>query len=300
MVLNRHQKVIMKGKKSSDIGEPRRVNHKNMTSHVQIGGEDGENEYEKLRDFNIRRNAMVLKKLGLPPFEGSCKERTTLKTNVEETYDAPSEADIETSPFQMACCWSCKIRLVSASSSYCCYCGARQSAGGIDLQVQVQGSGGAESHLQAQGPGGAESQGKLFSSHSSDFQVNGPSISDRQLSYERVFHPRPRRMADNKQLWGKQFLKKYYPRQHEKLNLIHGDVRHWFSNTKDPLVDEFFKHPSIRHDGPFMKRLTEFVKARELELSTLVFIEESVTMRWKVEDILKYAFEIKHYKRKQS
>jgi hypothetical protein len=112
--------------------------------------------------------------------------------------------------------------------------------------------------------------------------------------------PRPRRMADSKQLWGKQFLKKYYPRQHEKLNLIHGDVRHWFSNTKDPLVDDFFKHPSIRHEGPFMKRLLEFVKAREPELATLVFIEESITMRWKVEDILKYAIEIKHYKRKRS
>jgi hypothetical protein len=74
-------------------------------------------------------------------------------------------------------------------------------------------------------------------------------------------------------------LKKYYPRQHEKLNPNHRDVRHWFSNTKDPLVDEFFKHPSIRHDGPFMKRLLEFVNARELKLATLVFIEESITMR---------------------
>ena len=86
-------------------------------------------------------------------------------------------------------------------------------------------------------------------------------------------------MTDNKQMWGKQFLKKYYSRQHEKLNLIHGYVRYWFSNTKDPLVDEFFKDPSIRHDGPFMKRLLESVKAREQELATLVFIEESITMR---------------------
>ena len=123
----------MKGKKSTDIGEPRPVNQKNMTSHVQIGGEVGENEYEKLRDSNIRRNAMALKTLGLPPFEGSRKERTTSKTNVETTYDAPSEADTETSPFQMACCWSCKLQLVSAASSCYCYCGARQSAGGIDL-----------------------------------------------------------------------------------------------------------------------------------------------------------------------
>ena len=101
-----------------------------------------------------------------------------------------------------------------------------QGSGATESHLQVQGSGGAKGHMQVQGSGEAKSQGKLFSSLSSDFQVNEPSISDRQLSYERVFHPRPQRMADNKQLWGKQFLKKYYSRQHEKLDLIHGDVRH--------------------------------------------------------------------------
>lgn len=47
-----------------------------------------------------------------------------------------------------------------------------------------------------------------------------------------------------------------------------------------------------------MKRLTEFVKAREPELATLLFMEEGISLRWKVEDIVRYAIEIKHYQRK--
>jgi hypothetical protein len=73
---------------------------------------------------------------------------------------------------------------------------------------------------------------------------------DTLLTYERVFHPRPRRLAAGK-LWGKGFLKR-----HDKLNMNHGDVRHWFSDLEDPFVAEFFKHPSIRHDTSMMRRLT--------------------------------------------
>ena len=82
------------------------------------------------------------------------------------------------------------------------------------------------------------------------------------------------------------------------MNLNHGDVRHWFSNMNNEFVNEFFNHPSIRHDPHMMKRLTEFVKAKEPELVTLLFINEGISLRWKIEDIVRYAIEIKHYRRK--
>jgi hypothetical protein len=49
-----------------------------------------------------------------------------------------------------------------------------------------------------------------------------------------------------------------------------------------------------------MRRLVAFVEAQELELATLVFVKEGLTMRWKIEDILKYAIEIEHYKRRHN
>ena len=65
-------------------------------------------------------------------------------------------------------------------------------------------------------------------------------------------------------------------------------------------MGEFFKHPPIRHDIGMMRRLIEFVETREPELASLVFVNEGMTLRWKIEDfILHYTIEIKHYRRKQ-
>jgi len=76
-------------------------------------------------------------------------------------------------------------------------------------------------------------------------------------------------------------------------------VWHWFLDLEDPFVGEFFEHPSIRHNTSMMKRLIEFVETHEPELASLVFVNEKMTLRWKIEDILRYAIEIKHYQRKK-
>ena len=167
---------------------------------------------------------------------------------------------------EVALCWSCKSKLGSPSSFFCGHCGMKQ----VGFEVGV-------GFLEEDVEEGEEPEEPTDPIQCGEHEeVLG--FHDTVLTYERVFHPRPRRLAAGK-LWGKGFLKRYHPRQHEKLNLNHGDVRHWFSDLEDPFVAEFFKHPSIRHDTGMMRRLHEFVETREPELASLVFVKEGMTLR---------------------
>jgi hypothetical protein len=185
-----------------------------------------------------------------------------------------------------ALCWSCKLKLENPSSFFCGHCGIKQvgfEAGVGFLEENVEEGEEPEEPIDPIQRGEHE-------------EVLG--FPDTLLTYVRVFHPRPRRLADGK-LWEKGFLKRYHPREHDKLNMNHGDVRHWFSDLEDPFVAEFFKHPSIRHDTSMMRRFAEFVETREPELASLVFVNEGMTLHWKIDDILRYTIEIKHHRRKQ-
>ena len=182
-------------------------------------------------------------------------------------------------------CWSCKSKLGSPSSFFCGHCSIKQ----VGSKARV---GFPEEDVEE----GEEPKEPTDPIQCGEHEVLG--FSDTLLTYERVFHPRLRCLATGK-LWGKGFLKRYHPRQHEKLNLNHDDVRQWFSDLEDPFVAGFFKHPSIRHDTSMMRMLTEFVETREPELASLIFVKEGMTFRWKIEGILRYTIEIKHYRRKQ-
>ena len=187
---------------------------------------------------------------------------------------------------EVALCWSCKLKLGSPNLFFCGHCGIKQMG-------SEDGVGFPEEDVE-EGEEPEEPTDPI--QHGEHEEVLG--FHDTFLTYERVFHPRPRHLVARKP-WGKGFLKRYHPRQHEKLNLNHGGVRHWFSDLEDPFVGEFLKHPTIRHDTSVMRRLTGFVETRKPELTNLVFVNEGMTLHWKIEDILHYTIEIKHYRRKQ-
>ena len=231
----------------------------------------------------------MLQKLGIPAIQGKTKKKVTEAEKGNKPHTTLVEKEKEMAlpgVAEEALCWSCKSKLGSPSSFFCGHCGIKQVGSEVGVGFLEEDVEEGEEPEEPTDPIQCGEHEEIL------------GFPDTLLTYEHVFHPRPRRLAARK-MWGKGFLKRYHPKQHEKLNLNHGDVRHWFSDLEDPFVAEFFKHPSIRHDTGMMRRLTEFVETREPELASLVFVKEGMTLRRKIEDIIRYTIEIKHYRRKQ-
>jgi hypothetical protein len=80
MVLSRHARVVTRGRHFFSKLDCSRVNPKKMKTPVQKGRvEESLTEYEKLRASNMKRNAIMLQKLGIPAIEGKNKKKKIIE-----------------------------------------------------------------------------------------------------------------------------------------------------------------------------------------------------------------------------
>ena len=113
--------------------------------------------------------------------------------------------------------------------------------------------------------------------------------------YKRIFKQRPKGTKGNL-LWGRDYLREHFSLQWKTYNENVKIVCSWFSNIDDPVALVFMRS-NLRNHKVMVEEVKEFIKVRELTLTSLLFMSNGTILhvRWQVDDIYEWFKGYKHY-----